>query len=39
MEEIIEWTNLKKVLEEYAIAVRNTYQDNLIKSDRIAPSL
>lgn len=36
MEEIIEWTNLKKVLEEYAIAVRNTYQDNLIKSDRIA---
>ena len=36
MEELISWDNLKAVLEEYAIKLRNTYQDNLIKNDRIA---
>lgn len=32
----LKWDNLSKVLEEYAIEVRNKYQDNLINSDRIA---
>lgn len=36
MEEIIRWYNLQQVLEEYAIKLRNTYQDKLILSDRIA---
>lgn len=32
----MKWTNLEKVLEEYAIELRNKYQDNLINSDRLA---
>lgn len=32
----IKWDNLYKVLEEYAIELRNKYQDNLINSDRLA---
>jgi hypothetical protein len=36
MEEIIVWNNVQKVLEDYAIELRNTYQDNLINHDRIA---
>ena len=32
----IKWENLEKVLEEYAIELRNKYQDNLINSDRLA---
>lgn len=32
----IQWNNLEKVLEEYAIELRNKYQDNLINSDRLA---
>lgn len=32
----IKWENLYKVLEEYAIELRNKYQDNLINSDRLA---
>lgn len=32
----IKWENLNKVLEEYAIELRNKYQDNLINSDRLA---
>lgn len=30
------WENTSKVLEEYAAAVRNSYQDHLIESDKIA---
>lgn len=30
------WDNLKKVLEEYAVKLRNTYQDKLINDDKIA---
>lgn len=33
---LMNWNNLQKVLEEYAITVRNKYQDNLINSNRIA---
>lgn len=36
MDNIIKWTNLSKVLEEYAVALRNEYQDNLIRHDHIA---
>jgi hypothetical protein len=32
----MEWTNTLAVLEQYAIAVRNQYQDNLILHDHIA---
>lgn len=32
----MKWTNLEKVLKEYAIELRNKYQDNLINSDRLA---
>lgn len=32
----MKWTNLEKVLEEYAIELRNKYQDYLINSDRLA---
>lgn len=33
---LVRFDNLLKALEDYAIAVRNEYQDNLIRSDRIA---
>lgn len=36
MDELIRFDNLKEVLQEYAIAVRNRYQDNLIDSDHVA---
>ena len=36
MAELITFDNLLKALEEYAVAVRNEYQDNLIRNDRIA---
>lgn len=36
MDELISFDNLLKALEDYAIAVRNEYQDNLIRHDRIA---
>lgn len=36
MDELIKWTNLERVLQEYAIEVRNRYQDNLISNDHIA---
>lgn len=36
MEEIIKWTNLQKVLGDYGQALRNTYQDNLIRDGKIA---
>lgn len=32
----IEFPNLERVLEEYAIEVRNKYQDSLIRNNRIA---
>lgn len=35
-DKIMNWENLEKVLEEYAIKLRNTYQDNLINSDKLA---
>jgi hypothetical protein len=34
--ELINFDNLMAVLEEYAQEVRNLYQDNLIRNDRIA---
>ena len=34
--ELINLTRVMETLEEYAQAVRNEYQDNLIRSDRIA---
>ena len=34
--ELINLEHVRGVLEEYAQAVRNLYQDNLIRSDRIA---
>lgn len=34
--ELINLNNVQQTLEEYAQAVRNEYQDNLIRSDRIA---
>lgn len=33
---ITDFTHLRSVLEEYGVALRNAYQDNLIDSDRIA---
>lgn len=36
MNELVNLDRLRDVLEEYAVAVRNLYQDNLIKSGRIA---
>lgn len=36
MEEIVKWTNLQKVLGEYGQALRNEYQDNLIRDNKIA---
>ena len=36
MEELIKWTNLQKVLGEYGEALRNEYQDNLIRDNKIA---
>ena len=36
MDELFNTDSLRAVLEEYAIAVRNTYQDRLILHDRIA---
>lgn len=32
----VDFANVQRVLDEYAVAVRNAYQDNLIRSDRIA---
>lgn len=32
----VDFPNLERVLEEYAVEVRNRYQDNLIRNDRIA---
>lgn len=36
MDEIIKWVETEKVLNEYGMKLRNLYQDNLIRSDRIA---
>lgn len=36
MDELVKFDNLKRVLEEFAIEVRNKYQDNLIENNRIA---
>lgn len=36
MNELVNLDRLRNVLEEYAVAVRNLYQDNLVKSGRIA---
>lgn len=33
---LIEWTNTIQVLNEFAIRLRNTYQDKLIQDDKIA---
>lgn len=38
MEELINWKHLKTVLEEYAVALRNQYQDNLIENDHLTLS-
>lgn len=35
-EQLIKYDHLREVLERYAVALRNEYQDNLIRSDRIA---
>lgn len=35
-ESLIRFPNLERVLEQYAIEFRNTYQDSLITNDRIA---
>lgn len=36
MSELISFENLLQVLQEYGEAIRNEYQDNLIRSERIA---
>lgn len=36
MEELIKWTNLQRVLGEFAQELRNRYQDNLIRDGKIA---
>lgn len=36
MEEIIRWDNLRRVLGEYGEALRNKYQDILIRDNKIA---
>ena len=38
MEELIRWTNTKRVLEEYAVKLCNTYKDNLIRDGKVASS-
>lgn len=35
-DELVKYDHLKEVLERYAIALRNEYQDNLIRNDRVA---
>jgi hypothetical protein len=35
-EQLIKYDHLLEVLERYAIALRNSYQDNLIRNDRVA---
>ena len=35
-DKLMSWENLEKVLQEYAVALRNKYQDYLINSDRLA---
>lgn len=35
-EQLIKYDHLREVLERYAVELRNEYQDNLIRSDRIA---
>lgn len=35
-DDLIKYDHLREVLERYAIALRNEYQDNLIRSDRVA---
>lgn len=34
--DLLRFNALEKVLYDYAVEVRNLYQDNLIQSDRIA---
>ena len=36
MDGLISWQNLQRVLGEFAQGLRNTYQDNLIRDDKIA---
>lgn len=36
MDGLISWNNLQRVLGEFAQELRNTYQDNLIRDDKIA---
>ena len=36
MEDIIKWENLRRVLGEFAQELRNRYQDNLIRDNKIA---
>ena len=36
MEELLSLPNVQRVLGEFAVALRNEYQDNLILHDRIA---
>lgn len=36
MEELLSWDNLRQVLGEYGEALRNQYQDNLIRDGKIA---
>ncbi len=36
MEELIEWTETYRVLEEFATQLRTLYQDKLINDNRIA---
>lgn len=36
MAELLRLDNVERVLQEYAVEFRNMYQDNLIRSDRIA---
>lgn len=36
MAELLRFENIGRVLQEYAVEFRNMYQDNLIRSDRIA---
>lgn len=35
-EQLIKYDHLREVLERYAVELRNEYQDNLIRSDRVA---
>ena len=36
MDGLIKWTNLQRVLGEFAVELRNRYQDNLIRDNKIA---